>query len=275
VTFGVRRDVVMLGTGAAGFVVALSASAVSAAPPADAAPAPHVHAVKAGDTLRALATRYGVTIGAIVAANRLPSAGVVLRLGQRLLIPPAASASAPDAATLERGSRRRAPSEPASPPAGLRPPAHITLAVPDAEELGGVFVWPVEGPVTSSFGRRQSGWHPGIDIKVERGTPVRAAAAGVVVANGVGPRYGRFIKVEHDGGFVTVYAHNEQNLVEAGARVAAGETIATVGRTGRATTPHLHFEIRHQGRNYNPLYLLPLPPRIARVEETDDDPLDE
>ena len=60
-TLGARRDVVMLGAGAAGLVVALSASAVAAAPPADAAPAPHVHAVKAGDTLRALATHYGVS----------------------------------------------------------------------------------------------------------------------------------------------------------------------------------------------------------------------
>jgi murein DD-endopeptidase MepM/ murein hydrolase activator NlpD len=93
-----------------------------------------------------------------------------------------------------------------------------------------------------------------------------------VALSGVEPRYGRVIKVEHDGGFVTVYAHNDQNLVEAGDRVAAGETIATVGRTGRATTNHLHFEIRRHGRTYNPLYLLPLPPRIARAEPDDNSP---
>jgi murein DD-endopeptidase MepM/ murein hydrolase activator NlpD len=57
--------------------------------------------------------------------------------------------------------------------------------------------------------------------------------------------------------------------------VVAGETIATVGRTGRATTHHVHFEIKRDGKNYNPLYLLPLPPRIAQVDETDENPPDE
>src|SRR5439155_1291658 len=92
----------------------------------------------------------------------------------------------------------------------------------------------VEGPVTSTFGRRRNDWHTGIDITAEPGTPVRAAAPGVVVMSGVEPRYGRVIKVEHDGGFVTIYAHNDRNLVDAGDRVAAGETIATVGRRARA-----------------------------------------
>ncbi len=227
------RDVARLGVGAAGLVAVLNASPVGAASPADAAPPARVHAVKAGDTLRA------------------------------------------SAAIPEGNPRRDALPQPAPRPAALRPPAYIALAVPDTDELATAFAWPVEGPVTSSFGRRRSSWHRGIDIKAESGTPVHAAAAGVVVMSGVGPRYGRVIKVEHDGGFVTVYAHNDRNLVEAGERVDAGQMIATVGRTGRATTSHLHFEIRHQGRNYNPLYLLPLPPRIAGAEETDDNPLDD
>ena len=268
------RDVARLGVGAAGLVAVLNASPVGAASPADAAPPARVHAVKAGDTLRALAKRYDVTVGAIVAANRLPSADV-LQLGQRLVIPPAAFAGQASAAIPEGNPRRDAPPQPAPRPAALRPPAYIALAVPDTDELATAFAWPVEGPVTSSFGRRRSSWHRGIDIKAESGTPVHAAAAGVVVMSGVGSRYGRVIKVEHDGGFVTVYAHNDRNLVEAGDRVDAGQMIATVGRTGRATTSHLHFEIRHQGRNYNPLYLLPLPPRIAGAEETDDNPLDD
>jgi murein DD-endopeptidase MepM/ murein hydrolase activator NlpD len=154
-------------------------------------------------------------------------------------------------------------------------PPYLELGVPDVDELQATFVWPAEGSVSSTFGRRQTGWHAGIDIKAEPGTPVKAAAPGVVVMSGVQPRYGHVIKIAHEGGFVTVYAHNDRNLVEVGDRVAASETIATVGRTGRATTDHLHFEIRRQGRRYNPLYLLPLPPRIARVEETDDNPSDE
>ena len=78
------------------------------------------------------------------------------------------------------------------------------------------------------------------------------------------------MKIEHNDGYVTVYAHNDENLVLVGMRVAAGDPIATVGRTGRATADHLHFEIRRNGAVYNPLYLLPLPPRVGQVEESDD-----
>jgi len=268
VTSGVRRDVAMLGLGAAGLVAAWSASAADTGAPAEATPAePRVHVVRSGDTLVKLAERYGVAVAALVAENGMASASVVIRIGQRLVIPLATPASAPRVVARQgsKGARASVP----------RAPAHIELGVPDVDELGVVFVWPVEGPVTSTFGRRRSGWHTGIDIRAEPGTPVQAAAPGVVVMSGVEPRYGRVIKVEHDGGFVTIYAHNDRNLVDAGDRVAAGETIATVGRTGRATTDHLHFEIRRKGLTYNPLYLLPLPPRIARVEETDDNPPDE
>ena len=114
------------------------------------------------------------------------------------------------------------------------------------------------------------GWHRGIDIKAERGAVVFAAATGLVVTSDREPRYGRVVKIEHDGGFLTVYAHNEENLVEAGMRVSAGDPIATIGRTGRATAHHLHFEIRRDGSVYNPLYLLPLPPRVGQVEESDE-----
>ena len=67
-------------------------------------------------------------------------------------------------------------------------------------------------------------------------------------------------------GFLTVYAHNEENLVQTGMRVAPGDPIATIGRTGRATAHHLHFEIRRNGAVYNPLYLLPLPARVGQVD---------
>ena len=67
---------------------------------------------------------------------------------------------------------------------------------------------------------------------------------------------------------------SKKGLVTVGERVAPGATVATVGRTGRATTHHLHFEIRRAGLAYNPLYLLPLPPRIAQVDLTDENPVE-
>jgi len=132
-----------------------------------------------------------------------------------------------------------------------------------------VFQWPADGAVSSVFGRRRSGWHRGIDIRAAHGEPIQASAAGVVVVSGMEPRYGRVLKIEHEYGFTTVYAHNDENLVKVGDWVTPGQRIARVGRTGRATDYHVHFEIRRDGRVYNPLYMLPMPGRaVAHVEET-------
>jgi len=223
-----------------------------------------------GDTLAAIARRFNVSVAALVSANRLPSQNAKLKLGQRLTIPTGSGAAMAStrASTGPRvasaGSRASAgPREPASP----RPPTGLALAVPDFVDAAPPFAWPVEGTVTSLFGRRRSGWHRGIDVKAERGTIIFAAAEGTVVVSGVEPRYGRVVKIEHDDGYLTVYAHNEENLVEVGMRVGAGDPIATLGRTGRATAHHVHFEIRRNGSVYNPLYLLPNPRSVSQVEE--------
>jgi murein DD-endopeptidase MepM/ murein hydrolase activator NlpD len=232
---------------------------------------PGTHLVMRGDTLSGIAARYRVTVAALVAANRLPSQRAMLRVGQRLIIPTASATS-----TAPRPARVLAPAraEAAVPPPRMRPPArgprNMELAVPDFVERAPAFVWPVEGRVTSTFGRRRSGWHRGIDIKTDPGTVIYAAAAGTVVTSGTEPLYGRVVKIEHEDGYVTVYAHNQENLVRVGMQVAAGDPIATIGRTGHATTHHLHFEIRRNGAVYNPLYLLPLPPQVAQVDESED-----
>jgi murein DD-endopeptidase MepM/ murein hydrolase activator NlpD len=219
---------------------------------------PVVHAVARGETLSAIATKYKVTVASIVITNRLRGPRAKLSPGQRLTIPPAGRAPA---------LRRRGPvDEPL--------PLSLVLGVPDFEDAPG-FQWPVAGPVSSTFGRRRTSWHRGLDIRADLGTPIVAAASGVVIASGFEPRYGQRVKIEHEGGFVTVYAHNERNLVEAGQEVATGQVIAIVGRTGRATGEHVHFEIRYEGRVYNPLYLLPLPPRPIQVELSTSDQHDD
>lgn len=258
---GALRESRMFGLATLGLMVALGPAAVHAEPPAGRI-LQRIHDVKPGETLTSLAKRYGVTVAIIVKANRLPSNARLIS-GQRLVIP------------FPEG--RGACCGPASPAraaasAPTRPPTRLVLAVPDFD-IGTVpFAWPVEGPVISTFGHRRSGWHGGIDIKAPLGTPVWAAASGVVIASGPEADYGLVVKIEHRRGFVTVYAHNDVNLVEVGDRVDAGEMIALVGQTGRATTHHVHFEIRHEGQAYNPLYLLPLPPRIAQIDETAERP---
>ena len=118
---------------------------------------------------------------------------------------------------------------------------------------GGRFAWPVRGIVVSVFGFRSGRQHAGLDISAREGTPIRASAAGVVTfSDGTSGGYGNMVLIDHSDGFVTAYAHNRDNLVSAGARVNQGDVIATVGATGNATGPHVHFEIRRRGRAVNP-----------------------
>ena len=137
-----------------------------------------------------------------------------------------------------------------------RIPTRLYLGIPSLAAEAIAFTWPVLGSVASTFGQRGFGWHAGVDIKAETGAPIVAAAAGIVYASGWEGSYGWVVKIEHAEGFATIYAHNLQNLVEVGERVEAGSVIALVGRTGRASGPHLHFEIRRDGMAYNPLFLL-------------------
>jgi len=141
--------------------------------------------------------------------------------------------------------------------------------------------WPVQGKITSRFGPRGLfHLHRGVDIKAPKGTPVHAAAAGTVAFSGRQSSYGRVIKIDHPNGLRTVYAHNSSNFVRAGQHVSAGAVIGAVGQTGRATTNHLHFEVRRQGVARDPLPLLRAGPakepegslvRTAALGRTKDD----
>ena len=97
-----------------------------------------------------------------------------------------------------------------------------------------------------------------MDIAVPEGTDVHATADGVVVYAGNGGGYGRVVYIQHPGGFMTVYGHNSKLLVEAGQTVKAGQTIALSGSTGYSTGPHVHYEVRYDGKIANPAYFLGL-----------------
>lgn len=129
---------------------------------------------------------------------------------------------------------------------------------------------PVNGAITSKFGTRrdpihgQHRSHKGIDIAAPRGTPIEAAATGTVVFSGRQRGYGKTVIVELADGRRTRYAHADKLLVQAGDEVRAGQVIATVGSTGRATGPHLHFEVTENGRAVNPLQALAKDSTLAR-----------
>ena len=124
--------------------------------------------------------------------------------------------------------------------------------------LDGRFILPVEGQHTSGFGMRihpidqEERRHAGIDIAAPSGTPIQAAAAGQVVFSGTQAGYGNVVVIQHAEGYATLYAHNTANLVSVGTTVSQGQPIATVGSTGRSTGPHLHFEVRQDGRRLDP-----------------------
>ncbi|WP_246130220.1 LysM peptidoglycan-binding domain-containing M23 family metallopeptidase [Nitrospirillum pindoramense] len=186
-------------------------------------------------------------------------------------IPPGATA-APAArwapvtpgASSEPTDTPSAAAPPATPPAPTRapgaaaPPAVVAAvpAVPSAPEApaptpksGARFLWPVTGQVISTHGPKPGGqYNDGINIAAPTGTPVVAADAGVVKYAGNQLRgFGNLVLIQHADGLVTAYAQLDQIMVEAGAKVARGQRIGTVGATGNVTSPQLHFEVRAPG----------------------------
>ncbi|URR34580.1 peptidoglycan DD-metalloendopeptidase family protein [Thermosynechococcus sp. HN-54] len=120
------------------------------------------------------------------------------------------------------------------------------------------FIWPARGVLTSGFGPRWGRMHRGIDIAAPIGTPIYAAAAGVVTYsqwNSGG--FGNLVEIRHADGTLTLYAHNHRNLVRVGQYVEQGQQIAEMGSTGRSTGPHVHFEVHPQGGGaVNPMIFL-------------------
>jgi murein DD-endopeptidase MepM/ murein hydrolase activator NlpD len=121
------------------------------------------------------------------------------------------------------------------------------------------YIWPTKGVLTSGYGRRWGRMHKGIDIAAPIGTPVVAAAPGVVVSAGWNSGgYGNLVEIQHPDGSLTLYAHNNRILVRRGQEVAQGQQISEMGSTGRSTGPHCHFEVHPAGRGaVNPIAYLP------------------
>lgn len=119
------------------------------------------------------------------------------------------------------------------------------------------FRYPLDnGKFSSGYGYRGRSFHSGADILESPNAPIYAAFDGVVRFSKPYSGYGNVIVIRHKNGLETVYSHNARNLVRAGNVVKAGDKIALVGRTGRATTTHLHFEARVMGKTINPLLLI-------------------
>ncbi|MCK7575410.1 MAG: M23 family metallopeptidase [Chromatiales bacterium] len=135
--------------------------------------------------------------------------------------------------------------------------------------------WPVRsGYISSTYGfrvhpvRNTRQFHEGVDFAAKRGTPILAVADGIVVFSGRRNGYGNLIDIRHRDGLVTRYAHNSANLVREGELIRQGQQIGTVGSTGTATGPHVHFEVIRNGRAVDPMPYLRSQPtqRLASAE---------
>jgi murein DD-endopeptidase MepM/ murein hydrolase activator NlpD len=198
-----------------------------------------VHRVVPGDTLYKIALQYTQDPSvdnwrSFYRANETvigndPSR---IRPGMMLDIP------APGPASAETEGLTQ-PTAPPSDPGGLTPP------VPSANAS---YSLPVDAQVSQRFGNPSSGYtlgfHTGLDFSAPTGTPVRAAAAGTVVASDPSGSYGTNVQIEHDDGTYTLYAHLAFAKLVEGDRVAAGDGVGYVGTTGNSSGPHLHFEVR-------------------------------
>lgn len=193
------------------------------------------YVVQPGETIAAIATRTGVPAEDLLEINGLRP-GQPVEAGRLIFL-------------LE--------------PEGLAPPLPPATAQqpppPLVAEGAAPLRWPLASPLLSSpFGTRQGKSHEGIDLAAPTGTSIRAADGGQVLYAGDAVRgYGNMIVLQHAGDLLTVYAHGSVLLVRTGEKVAAGQEIARVGQTGRATAPHLHFEVRRGQVPQDPLRFLP------------------
>jgi murein DD-endopeptidase MepM/ murein hydrolase activator NlpD len=180
------------------------------------------YTVRRGDTLEGIARSSGVELNSLLDWNRLPNS--VIAVGQELFLP---------------GARMN--------------PNEMNRI------LGSLFMYPVQGRISSFFGARPDPFtgvqrfHNGVDIVNRPMSPILAAMAGTVGDVGFSSDYGYYVILKHTGGYQTLYGHLTRYLVSRGQKVQQGQKIGDLGSTGYSTGPHLHFSIFHNGEAVDPL----------------------
>ncbi|WP_044889068.1 peptidoglycan DD-metalloendopeptidase family protein [Myxococcus hansupus] len=225
------------------------------------------HVVAAGETMYRISKTYGLTVDELGSANGI-KAPWTLAVGQELTIPGvernvtvqalAEADAEPVRASTSTASRRSVPTagRREEPPSRSRPQTRPASASRPRLATQGMLDWPLKGVLYGRFGKKGKEPHDGIDLAAPSGTPVKTAQEGTVLYAGEQRGYGNIVIVEHANRLITLYAHNKDLRVRTGQKVRREQVIATVGESGRTSGPHLHFEVRLDGRPVDPLEYL-------------------
>ncbi len=222
-----------------------------------------IYTVQSGDTIIRIASRAGISVSSLKAANGLKKSNI--RIGQKLRVPNAngaldnvQTASVPTKTGSKSTASTRASgySEPKTTKQAARS-GGTNVKTPKSTGIGKLR-WPARGQVMTSFGASDNGSrNDGIDISMPKGTPVKAAENGIVIYAGSGLKeYGNTVLVRHGNGLVSVYGHASELIVERGDNVNRGQVVALSGMSGQANRPKLHFEIRKDAKPVDPLTYL-------------------
>ncbi|CAN5871855.1 M23 family metallopeptidase [soil metagenome] len=211
-----------------------------------------------GEHVLDVALRYGLSVSEFSKLNALGDLRGVTA-GRRLFVPAAATntaSAAPTRPETQQATQQDTRATHLARQKTLLAGAERLLAA--YEPAATSFRWPLRGRISSGYGRRNisvggNTFHGGVDVAAPQGTAVGAARPGVVSRAGWGGAYGYVVFVEHQGGAQTRYGHLSQIATSVGTVLEQGDTLGLVGSTGASTGPHLHFEIRFDGRTVDPL----------------------
>ncbi|MBE6460408.1 MAG: M23 family metallopeptidase [Alphaproteobacteria bacterium] len=229
--------------------------------------------VASGDTLYSLSRKYSVPVNDLAVMNKL-TPPFILKVGQKIRVPNLARVAVKSTgkttvkvvekskkSSVEPKSVQKKANAKKSEAKVVTKRSEKKISSDPSKKLPKInarssskFSWPVRGKILSNYGAKNNGlFNDGINIGATRGAVVGAAENGVVAYAGNEVKgMGNLIIIQHDGGWMTVYAHMDSMVVRRGARVSVGQKIGTVGKTGKVDSPQLHFEIRKGTKAYNP-----------------------
>jgi murein DD-endopeptidase MepM/ murein hydrolase activator NlpD len=213
------------------------------------------HVVRPGDSVYVISQRYAVSQYQLAQLNFLKPP-FELKIGQKLQLPNSLDFSVLDVG-LPDGVSGTNIAQPAPTKTSVPAAPRKRFVAPSLAGSSG-FSWPVQGEIIAEFGPSQRGVHnDGVNIAASEGASVGAAAKGRVAFVGTNIKsFGKLVLVKHDGGIITAYAHLGDISVTEGDIVTAGQSIGTIGRSGRVDSPQLHFEIRKSRQPVDPRSLI-------------------